>query len=85
MTTPRPITDMERRGAQALANCTFLPGSPPKRFAHQMQHAEVLTERQAGWLRRLCWMYRRQITDRDVVEWGRTAPPGKLPTPTTAL
>lgn len=61
------MTDTEKKLAIALVGCTFLPGSPPKRFACQMaDHAKSsepkpLTEKQAAWLRTLVRQYRRQL------------------------
>lgn len=49
----------------ALARCTFVPGSPDKRFAHDMtvslRFGKELTPRQAEHVVRLAWRYRRQM------------------------
>lgn len=71
MTTSETITAMRK----ALARCTFLPGSPHKRFARDLAAAidPVLTEAQRRHLIRLCWRYRRQmpahlVPSKDAVE-----------------
>lgn len=56
--TVDPRLDAMRR---ALAGCTFLPGSPHKRFARDLVHALEITEAQERHLVRLCWRYRRQL------------------------
>jgi hypothetical protein len=52
----------------ALAHCTFLPGSPPKRFARQVSQMplENITEGQRRHVIRLAYRYRRQMP-RDLV------------------
>lgn len=63
------MTATEIAAARALVRCTFLPGLPPKRFVRQMATAATnapetpLTERQAAYLWRLVWSYRRQLGD----------------------
>lgn len=63
----------ERIACQALGGCRFLPGTSSKRFARQMAAEAVrmqpeITEGQAGYLRTVCWHFRRQLP-RAVVEW----------------
>lgn len=52
----------------ALSHCTFLPGSPPKRFARQVAQMplENVTEGQRRHVIRLAYRYRRQMP-RDLV------------------
>jgi hypothetical protein len=64
----RPMTELERSLAQALARCIFLPGSWDKRFAHDMAARSNVTEKQAANITRLAWRYRKQL------------PPGIRPT-----
>lgn len=65
--TYRPTTDAEREAIRAIspARVTYLPGSPDKRFARDIQYQATttgnITERQAEYLRRLLHRYRRQI------------------------
>lgn len=56
------------RMRQALAACTFVPGSPPKRFARQVaaMRLEDISGAQRRHVVRLCWRYRRQMP-RDLV------------------
>lgn len=69
----RPMTDLEVKGCRALARCTFLPGTPHKRFARDMgATAENMAEpaisaAQARQLWRLVWRYRRQIGEKGLV------------------
>lgn|SRR3990167_1294402 len=44
-----------------LPRCTFLPGSPEKRFVRQNKNATALTEKQREWLRKITYHYRKQI------------------------
>jgi hypothetical protein len=63
----RPFTEREVAVIEALASCTFVPGHPHKRFARDMgfvvKHSrEVgITEKQAAYLTKLAWRYRRQM------------------------
>ncbi len=61
----RPIDPYEAQCFKDLAMCTFLPGSPDKRFVRNMQGASEITEGQAEYLQRLVYRYRRQqhLTD----------------------
>lgn len=48
--------------AVALSHCTFQVGSPDKRFVRNLQGYEgELTEKQAAYLDRLCYRYRKQL------------------------
>ena len=71
MTDKRPrtlFTDDQKRKAELLSHCTFLPASYDKRFARNI-HAEAvdpdggLTEKQAALLERMYYRYRRQISN----------------------
>ncbi len=70
----RPMTEIEIRGCYALSGCTFLPGTPHKRFARDMGHvaanneAPVISEGQAAQLWRLVYRYRRQIRDAVLID-----------------
>lgn len=61
----RPVTDLERGRAAALAKCSFLPGHPAKRFAlniaAQVNGDHGITDKQAAMLEAYCWRYRRQV------------------------
>ena len=54
----------EIRIAEALARCSFVPGSSPKRFARQIAargHAKPLSDRQRAYLWAIAWSWRRQL------------------------
>lgn len=61
------MTDHEIRLAEALGQCSFLPGHPHKRFVRDMvaiarrSPDKELTPRQREYLDILAWRYRRQI------------------------
>jgi hypothetical protein len=61
------VTDEEKEIAKALSRCTFVPATPPKRFARDMASAAEhrpdleLTERQRKYLFDLLHRFRRQI------------------------
>lgn len=61
------MTEEQSLRAQALERCTFLPASTDKRFVRDMAarsrtaHPPALTDRQAAYLTRLAWRYRRQM------------------------
>lgn len=61
------MTDHEIALAKALAACSYLPGSPDKRFAHTMAAAATntpgiaLSVKQQAYLQRMAWRYRRQL------------------------
>ena len=58
------MTDHQYELAQALARCTFTPGSTEKRFvrwASAQPVARRLSERASAFLERLAHSYRRQI------------------------
>ena len=60
--------------AEALAGCSFLPGSGPKRFVRQMADRDrnrPLTERQRAYLWAIAWSWRRQLPP-DLVALART-------------
>lgn len=58
------MTARHYEALQALKLCTFYPGSWTKRFVRDLsalpQDAE-LTERQAEWVEKVAYRYRRQI------------------------
>ena len=66
------MTEEQSLRAQALQRCTFPIGSPDKRFVREMAERsrtagpKALTDRQAAYLTRLAWRYRRQMP-RDLV------------------
>jgi hypothetical protein len=61
------MTEHQILVAQALERCTFLPGSPEKRFARDMGsrsrllNPPALTLRQTVYLDDLAWRFRRQM------------------------
>lgn len=46
---------------------TYPVASPQKRFAHDVQSARKLTDKQRAFLWRIAWTYRRQILDESVL------------------
>lgn len=67
----RPMTQLEYDAIVALQPgvVTYIPGSPPKRFARDlMSYATMkpleITEKQAAALWRQAWRYRRQVADK---------------------
>jgi hypothetical protein len=69
------MTDLECKAIDALAGCTFLPGSFDKRIArqwHDMAKRDPLkpmTVKGRACLWRLVWKYRRQIGDTALIEY----------------
>lgn len=63
------VTALDRAAIAAIVPgaVTYPRGSPQKRFARDVQAAKQLTEKQRGFLWRIAWTYRRQITDRVVL------------------
>lgn len=67
----------QKQKIQALNRCTFLPASYPKRFVRdiysmsQSEPDKELSEKQAAYLDKLYYMYRRQIG----VFWNEDMPP----------
>lgn len=58
------MTEDEITIAEALAGCTFLPGSSQKRFVRQTaarDRSKPLTERQRAYLWAIAWSWRRQL------------------------
>jgi hypothetical protein len=57
------VNDTFDRMRAALGQCTFLPASSDKRFAHSVatMPADKITERQKRHVIRLAWKYRRQM------------------------
>jgi hypothetical protein len=63
----------EIRIIEALAGCSFVPGSSPKRFVRQLSsrdRAKALTDRQRAYLWAIAWSWRRQLPQ-DLVELAR--------------
>jgi hypothetical protein len=56
----RPATALELARGDALNGCSLLPYSSEKRFIRSMTPPEI-SEKQARWLERLAWRYRRQL------------------------
>ena len=68
-----PMTPDEIQIAEALAGCSFAPGTTPKRFVRQMavrDRQKPLTERQRAYLWAIAWSWHRQLP-RDLVELAR--------------
>ena len=58
------MTEDEIQIAEALARCSFLPGSGPKRFVRQMadrDRSRPLSDRQRAYLWAIAWSWRRQL------------------------
>ncbi|MCL5742977.1 MAG: hypothetical protein M1541_03475 [Acidobacteria bacterium] len=60
------MTPEEIRIVEALARCSFAPGTSPKRFVHQMaaraaNSRSPLTDRQRAYLWAVAWSWRRQL------------------------
>jgi hypothetical protein len=58
------MTPEEVRIIEALAGCSFVPGSSPKRFVRQLfdrDRAKPLTDRQRAYLWAIAWYWRRQL------------------------
>jgi hypothetical protein len=70
------MTPYEIRLANALANCSFLPGSSHKRFCRNMAETaknrpeHELSLRQRHYMELMAWRYRRQLA-------GEFVPPSK--------
>lgn len=68
------MTPFELKAVQALALCSFLPGSFEKRIARQWKEKadrdpkEPMTERGRACLWRLIWKFRRQISDKKLID-----------------
>ena len=68
----RPMTDLEIEAAKALGRCRLPPATSTKRLALHMaaqaaKDEPQITDRQAEYLWRFCWTYRRQIASAAVV------------------
>lgn len=57
----RLITEREMKAIKALNGCRFLPGSYDKRFVRDMRGGELISEKQAAFLRLVFYRYRRQL------------------------
>ena len=57
----RPVSETEHAKLLALYKCTFLPGSWDKRFVHGLVNAAEITDKQAEWIDKLTYKYRRQL------------------------
>lgn len=58
------MTPEEVRIVEALAGCSFVPGSSPKRFVRQLSgrdRSAPLTARQRAYLWATAWSWRRQL------------------------
>ena len=69
----RPMRDLERRAALELGRCRLPPRSCTKRMVGNLvsqSHLDEprITDKQAVYLWRFAWTYRRQIRDADVKE-----------------
>ena len=60
-TVKRPATDREKAQLKALSGCTFGVGTWDKRFVRQMTGVDEITEKQAYWILKLTFKYRRQL------------------------
>lgn len=60
------MTEQQQKWIKELSECTFYPGSFDKRFVRHAQSWDAekeLTEKQADFLEKLAWRYRRQRGD----------------------
>lgn len=74
------MTGLEIRAYWALRACSMRIASKGKRFRNQLAENDVLTAAQALFLWQLVYVYRRQIADKELVEYGRYATQiGELP------
>ena len=67
-----PMTDLDRRAAECLHGCVFVPGTATKRFARDMAALArspdaAITEAQRAYLFTACHRFRRQISDREIL------------------
>ncbi len=60
----RPMTEEEEQIALALVRCRFGFGSWDKRFCKDMIGKTEITEKQAEWLRKMAYRYRRQLGEK---------------------
>lgn len=73
------MNDIDYRTIQALARCSFYPGSWVKRFVRDVStypREKELSEKQAAALAKVAWHYRKQLARHGVVV--ETRPPGVL-------
>lgn len=60
------MTDQQRKWIEELSHCSFYPGSYDKRFVRDLASQprdKELTEKQAAFLERIAWRYRKQRGD----------------------
>jgi hypothetical protein len=79
------MSETDYRTIQALARCSFQPGSWPKRFVRDLAsypRDKELTEKQQAALARVAWHYRKQLARHGVAV--ETRPPGVGPDPEAA-
>lgn len=75
------MSDVDYRTIQALARCSFYPGSWVKRFVRDLSmypREKELTPKQAAALAKVAWHYRKQLARHGVVV--ETRPEGALGT-----
>lgn len=74
------MSEQQQRKLELLSQCTFIPGSWPKKFVRSMRGYEgELTVKQAYWIDRLYYMYRHQI--RSIYGFNDSMPLFEKPTP----
>lgn len=71
------MDEEEKQAAQALAKCTYLPGSFEKRFARDMDSIArgehpTITAKQRVWLWKQVHRYRKQIKDKILIKLAET-------------
>lgn len=79
------MTDLDYRTIQALARCSFQPGSWPKRFVRDLATyppERELSEKQQAALARIAWLFRKQLARQGIVV--ETRPPDIGPDPKAA-
>ncbi len=65
------MTPLERSATLCLGRCTILGGTMAKRFARDMKNMPDeydLTDSQRFFMWSLCWKFRRQIPNREVLK-----------------
>lgn len=77
------MTPEQSRAIAALQGVTFVPASGPKRFARDIAYATELSPRQDKYLWWVTYRFRRQIRDKEIVEYARLhmVPLDQLPPP----
>lgn len=76
------MTDLDYRTIQALARCSFQPGSWVKRFVRDLAsypREKALSKKQQAALARTAWHYRKQLSKHGIAVTERPAGVGPDP------